>query len=125
MMSQPDPAQHISKTTIDATEWDPCPLAPPHTIIAGEPATRVHFLRVDRRAESPYFAGLWSAEPSTFEYVFTLNETAHILEGEVVITQKDGPTLVLGPGDVVTFPRGAVTRWEVKRALKKVFVESR
>lgn len=122
-MTTSDPSKHIAKTRIDATAWEPSPL-PPETIIAGDPAPEVHWLRESRDPDAPYLAGLWRAQPSTFDYFFTMNETAHILEGNVVVTQKEGPTLDLWPGDVVTFPRGAMTRWEVRGPLKKVFVNT-
>jgi uncharacterized cupin superfamily protein len=115
--------QHIASTRVDAERWEPYPL-PAATIVAGDPAARVHWARVSGPGEPPYYAGVWTAEPSTFDFVFELNETAVILEGDLVVTQQGGPTLHLRPGDVATFPRGARTRWEIRSRLKKVFVDT-
>ena len=116
-------AHVIRKTRIDAGDWQPYAL-PAASIVAGDPAAQVHWLRVSGDGEPPYYAGLWTAEPSTFDFRFELNETAHVLEGHVVVSQEGGPTLDLRAGDVATFPRGAVTRWEVRARLKKVFVDT-
>jgi uncharacterized cupin superfamily protein len=117
-----DPGQ-IAKTRIDATTWEPYPM-PADIFVEGNASAEVHWLRMSAPGEPPYYAGLWTAQPSTFDYTFELNETLHVLEGHVVVTQKGGPTLDLRAGDVATFPRGAVTRWEVREPFKKVFVDS-
>jgi uncharacterized cupin superfamily protein len=101
--------------------WEEYPL-PPHSIVSGAPAARVRWARVQE--QPPYYAGVWTVEPCAFDYTFELTETAHILEGRVVVSQKDGPRLELGPGDLATFPKGAVTRWDVRERLKKVFVDA-
>jgi uncharacterized cupin superfamily protein len=113
----------IAKTRIDAETWDVYPM-PPEIIVSGEPAARVHWARVSGPGEPAYYAGVWTVEVCTFDYVFEMNETAHILEGKVVVTEEGGPRLELGAGDVATFPKGARTRWEVRERLKKVFVDT-
>ncbi len=113
----------IAKTRTDSDAWDPYPL-PAETIVSGDPAAKVHWARVSAPGEPAYYAGVWTAEPSTFNFAFELNETAVILEGEIVVTQEGGPTLHLRAGDVATFPKGARTRWEIRSRLKKVFVDT-
>jgi uncharacterized cupin superfamily protein len=113
----------IAKTTIHASSYEPYPM-PEEIRVEGDPAAKVHWLRASAAGEPPYYAGLWTAQPSVFDYTFEMNETLHVLEGRVVVTQKDGPTLDLRPGDVATFPKGAVTRWDVREPFKKVFVDS-
>lgn len=116
-------SKHIAKTRVDAANWEPYPM-PKEILVEGDPVAKVHWARVSAQGEPGYYAGIWTAQPSVFDYTFEMNETAHILEGHVVVTQKDGPTLELRPGDVATFPKGAVTRWTVRAALKKVFVDT-
>jgi uncharacterized cupin superfamily protein len=113
----------IAKTRIDATTWEPYPM-PRELFVEGDARAQVHWLRVSGPGEPPYYAGLWTAQPSVFNYTFELNETLHVLEGHVVVRQEGGPTLDLRAGDVATFPRGAVTRWEVREPFKKVFVDT-
>jgi uncharacterized protein len=66
----------------------------------------------------------WQKEVSTFDWTFHEQEIAYILEGECVITPKDGsPTggapVSFGKGDLVTFPAGMTASWEVKQSLHK------
>jgi uncharacterized cupin superfamily protein len=113
----------ISKTTADPTQWDPYPL-PAETIISGEPNAKVHWLRTSGPEERGYYSGVWTVDICKFNYVFEMDETAHILEGRVTVSEENGPTLELGPGDVASFPKGAVTVWDIKEPLKKVFVDT-
>ncbi|NOT84794.1 MAG: cupin domain-containing protein [Methylococcaceae bacterium] len=62
----------------------------------------------------------WSKEVSVFPFTFDEQETAYVLEGECVITPKDGSAPVnFGAGDLIVFPAGLDCTWEVKTALKK------
>ncbi|HNV88323.1 MAG TPA: cupin domain-containing protein [Methylotenera sp.] len=66
----------------------------------------------------------WQKEVSVFDWTFPEQEIAYILEGECVITPKDGtPTggaaVTFGKGDLVTFPAGMTVSWEVKKPLHK------
>ena len=117
-----DTSRHIAKTRTDSQSgWEAYPL-PKDTIVKGEPGAMVHWARV--QADPPYYAGVWTVQPCTFDFAFEMNETAHVLEGHVVVTQQDGPTLELRAGDVATFPKGAKTRWEVRAPFKKIFVDT-
>jgi len=118
-----DRTKHIAKSNRGASTWEPYPLAE-ETIVAGKPNAKVHWLRATGEGAAAYYAGLWSVEPCTFDYVFAMNEAAHVIEGHVVITQKGGPTIELRAGDVASFPKGAETRWEVRERLTKFFVDT-
>jgi uncharacterized protein len=61
----------------------------------------------------------WQKEISTFDWVFPEQEIAYILEGECVITPKDGAPVSFGKGDLVTFPAGMQAVWQVIQPLHK------
>lgn len=61
----------------------------------------------------------WEKEVSVFPWVFPEQEIAYILEGECVITPENGVAVKFGKGDLVTFPAGMKTSWEVKKPLHK------
>ena len=68
----------------------------------------------------------WRKEVSLFPWSFPYTEMAYILEGEVTITPKLGtaknaPIIVLKPGDLVTFPAGTTTYWNVSKPIYKHF----
>ena len=61
----------------------------------------------------------WHKEISTFDWTFHEQEIAYILEGECVITPKDGSSVSFGKGDLVTFPAGMKASWQVVQPLHK------
>lgn len=66
--------------------------------------------------------GLWSCDgPAVFDWTFGVDETVHILEGEVDI-QYLGKTLTLKVGDTSFFRAGTTAQWHVKNRVYKSFV---
>jgi uncharacterized cupin superfamily protein len=61
----------------------------------------------------------WSKEVSSFPWTYSEQEVAYVLEGEVVVTPKDGEPVKFGKGDLVTFPAGMSCTWEVRQPLRK------
>ena len=62
----------------------------------------------------------WECEPSTFDWEYSTNETAYILDGKVIVKTPDG-SVEIGKGDIVTFPKGLKCTWEVKEKIRKVY----
>jgi uncharacterized cupin superfamily protein len=117
------PARSIVKVSAATTTFETYPM-PKEILVEGDPKAQVHWVHASTEGAPTYYAGLWTAEPSVFDWTFELSETAHILEGHVVVTQQGGPTVELRAGDVAFFPKGTVTRWHVRERLKKVFVDA-
>ena len=66
--------------------------------------------------------GLWSCDgPSIFDWTFGVDETVHILEGEVEV-QYLGNTLNLKAGDTSFFRAGTTAQWNVRERVYKSFV---
>ncbi len=62
--------------------------------------------------------GIWTCEPSTFDWHYDQTETCYMLEGEVTVkTSKQ--EVSIQPGDLVTFPQGLDCVWEVKSPIRK------
>ena len=109
--------------SISRGEWEPYPLDAAQ-VIEGDPAPVVRWLHVSGEGEPGYYAGVWRAERSTFRWTFDFNETAHILSGRIRVTDESGSTHDYAAGDVVYFPKGARTTWEIVERFEKVFVDS-
>jgi uncharacterized cupin superfamily protein len=62
---------------------------------------------------------IWEKEVSKFPLDFSIKETAYVLEGEILVTPKGGETVRIVPGDLVVFPAGLDTQWEVVKPLRK------
>lgn len=61
---------------------------------------------------------IWTKEVSTFHWTYDEQEICYFLEGEVVVTTKNGDVR-FGKGDLVTFPKGLECVWDIKKAVKK------
>ena len=62
---------------------------------------------------------IWEKEVSKFPIDFDETETAYILEGEILVTPEGGKPVRILPGDLVVFPEGLNSQWEVVKALRK------
>lgn len=62
---------------------------------------------------------IWSKEVSEFPWYYDEDETAYVLEGEVVVTPEGGDPVTIGKGDLVTFPAGMSCTWNIKQAIRK------
>jgi uncharacterized cupin superfamily protein len=65
---------------------------------------------------------IWEKEVSKFPLDFGIKETAYVLEGEIVVTPKGGEPVRIVPGDLVVFPAGLDTNWEVVKPLRKHYM---
>lgn len=65
--------------------------------------------------------GLWSCKgPTTFVWQFEVDETVHLLEGEVLVDYQ-GNQFTLRPGDTATFHGGSEATWTINDYAKKVY----
>ncbi|MDO9103755.1 MAG: cupin domain-containing protein [Methylovulum sp.] len=62
---------------------------------------------------------IWEKEISTFPLDFDEKETAYVLEGEIIVTPVGGEPVRIVPGDLVVFPEGLDSHWEVVKPLRK------
>jgi uncharacterized protein len=65
--------------------------------------------------------GTWECEPSTFPWEYDDRETCYVFEGRVTVETQDGQTVEIGPGDLVTFPKGLKCTWTVHEKIRKVY----
>jgi uncharacterized cupin superfamily protein len=91
----------------------------PSWVLSGEP----HFRSTEtvRTPDGSAYSGLWACDgPSTFQWTFGLDETVHVLEGQVDVTYN-GHRFTLRPGDTATFHAGTQAVWHVPEHLKKAY----
>jgi len=62
---------------------------------------------------------IWEKEISTFSIDFDEKETAYVLEGEILVTPVGGEPVRIVAGDLVVFPVGLDSHWEVVKPLRK------
>lgn len=62
---------------------------------------------------------IWTKEVSKFPWTYDSAETCYFLEGDVIVTPKDGAPVRVGKGNLVVFPAGMACTWDIKQAVKK------
>lgn len=63
----------------------------------------------------------WECDPSEFDWQYTDEETAYIINGLAVVTTKDGGRFEFKAGDMVKFPKGLKCHWKIIKRIEKVF----
>ncbi|MEW6608880.1 MAG: cupin domain-containing protein [bacterium] len=62
----------------------------------------------------------WECEPETFDWQYSCDESAYVLEGKVKIDTPTG-TVEINKGDLVHFPKGLKCTWHVIDKIRKVY----
>jgi uncharacterized protein len=91
---------------------------PPHWVIAGSPQARSQRLAYSADGTSSTMA--WSCTAGRFNWHYSVDETLHIIAGEVFVTDEKGQTHRLAAGDMVFFPAGTSSIWNVPHFVRKI-----
>lgn len=95
----------------------PAPI-PPHWVIEGAP--RAHSKRLATSADGTSSVVAWSCTPGRFRWHYDVDETLHIISGEIFVTDEKGQSRRLGAGDMVFFPAGSTSLWHVTKDVRKL-----
>ncbi|MBN9083930.1 MAG: hypothetical protein BGP04_16975 [Rhizobiales bacterium 62-17] len=112
-MSSPD----FAAAALDAVVLEPAPINS-DWILAGSPEARS--VEVFRSADGAATCNVWDCTAGTFKWYFGVDETVHILQGEVEVTAQDGSVRVLKPGDVAFFASGTWATWRIDTYVRKL-----
>jgi uncharacterized cupin superfamily protein len=98
------------------------PLDPirPHWVLEGTPQARSK--RLAESADGTSMIMAWSCTAGRFNWHYAVDETVHIISGEVFVTDHNGEVRRLGPGDMAFFPAGSRSTWHVPHAVRKLAV---
>jgi uncharacterized cupin superfamily protein len=90
----------------------------PQWIIEGNPQARSK--RLATSADGTSWIAAWSCTAGRFNWHYFVDETVHVLSGEVFITDEKGSKRRLGPGDMAFFPAGTHSVWHVPNEVRKL-----
>ena len=90
----------------------------PATVLAGTPHAAMRVL--DESPDGRIVRGVWQLSKGVVTDV-EQDELFIVLCGAATVEIHGGPTLILEPGTVGVFERGARTTWHVHETLRKVF----
>jgi uncharacterized cupin superfamily protein len=97
----------------------PAPI-PQRWIIEGAPQARSKRLAASADGTSTIIA--WSCTAGRFRWNYPVDETIHVISGEVFVTDEKGTVRRVGPGDMVFFPAGSQSVWHVPHYVRKFAV---
>jgi uncharacterized cupin superfamily protein len=106
----------ITTTNAAAAEVPTEPLADDY-ILAGQPQSGQRDLPSPPGLE----VGIWEHTEGTSTDV-EVDEVFVVISGRATIACENGPTIDVGPGDVVTLTEGTATTWTIHETLRKVYV---
>jgi uncharacterized protein len=110
-------ATSVVKQKVSEAKLDPMPLDPAHIVEGSPEATAVILWK---SADGKQCNGIWQCTPGTFDWTH-MDETATIVAGRVTVTSEGGSPIEIAAGDVVFFPEGTKTRWQVHETVRKSF----
>jgi uncharacterized cupin superfamily protein len=89
-------------------------------IVEGTPEARARELARSDDGTSVVVA--WSCSAGRFNWHYSVDETVHVISGEVFVTNGEGQERRLGPGDMAFFPAGSSSLWRVPSSVRKLAV---
>ncbi|WP_428640786.1 cupin domain-containing protein [Roseibium sp.] len=92
----------------------------PEKVISGDPQFTTWL--VEARDEDTLFTGVWESTPGAWKISYDEWEFCSILSGRSRLTDKDGTTREVGPGDSFVLQPGFSGVWEVLETTRKLFV---
>src|SRR6202167_1508241 len=111
----------VSQTVIFAApaevELAPAPI-PAHWIVDG--TLQAYSKRLATSADGTSSIMAWSCTPGRFKWLYNVDETLHIISGEIFVTSEKGESRRLGPGDMAFFPAGSRSIWHVTKEVRKL-----
>lgn len=97
--------------------WRDAPI-PAAWVVSGSPRARCADL--SRSSDGMACTATWDCSAGSFRWHNDVDETVHILEGEVIVTDAAGVSRTLRPGDVALFRAGTTFHWEVPHYVRKI-----
>ncbi|MFB7223423.1 cupin domain-containing protein [Streptomyces sp. NPDC056227] len=122
---QENPAMTVTAAYLPAraTAEGLLPDGPPPAYVTyeGEPNVRVRPLHTPEGGPATL---IWAADADSAVVVTdaTVAETMHIIEGRAKLTDSDGRSFEIGPGDVLVMPKGWSGRIDTLEFVRKVIV---
>jgi uncharacterized cupin superfamily protein len=87
-------------------------------ILEGNPVARNRV--ISRGSDSLACTIVWDCTAGKFNWFYDVDETVHVIEGSVIVSDGQSPPKRLVPGSVAFFPAGTKAHWHVEKYVRKV-----
>jgi len=111
------PDRRFIAASPDFVELKPAPIEPVW-VLSGAPVARA--TEISRSADGASNTMIWDCTAGSFRWFFGVDETVHIIEGEVFVRDDKGNSRLLRAGDIAFFPAGTWMTWRVDHYVRKV-----
>ena len=105
--------------SIQNKNFQPAPLAP-EQITGGNPVARS--AEIGASPDGLFTVCLWECTAGQFKWNYYCDETVHILEGSAIVKGVGQKARTLKAGDVVYFPHGLQSEWDIPQYVKKLAI---
>lgn len=109
----------LGPSPLSAAALAPAPIRP-DWVIAGQPQARA--VELAHSPDGTCTSAQWDCTAGTFHWFFFVEETLHILEGEVLVRGADGRQALLRAGDVAVMPANTWMVWHVESYVRKLAI---
>ncbi|MEQ1937404.1 cupin domain-containing protein [Mesorhizobium sp. CN5-321] len=110
-------AQSVDAAHVDTVAMTPAPINP-DWVIEGSPVARAG--QIVQSSDGTATSAVWDCTAGTFNWHFGIDETVHILDGEVEVSTANDQTRILRAGDVALFRAGTTAVWHVPAYVRKI-----
>ena len=93
---------------------------PAEWVLDGTP--RAYAKEIARSRDGAMRTIAWSCSTGRFRWEYSVDDTLHIIDGEVFVLDGTGAERRLGPGDAAFFSAGTSAVWRVTKDVRKVAV---
>ncbi len=111
------PQSEILRAAAGRTDLEPEPITPAD-VLDGDPVARS--VKLTESANGRVTSHIWDCTAGSFRWHYGCDEVIHILEGEALIEDESGSSLVIAAGDIVQFAFGSSALWTVPTYVRKV-----
>jgi len=88
-------------------------------VLTGAPTERLN--NVFTNTKENFFCGVWESTTGKWNLDYTEDEFCYLIEGKAILTDSDGHSEVLNPGDGFVIPAGYKGTWETIGSAKKFY----
>jgi len=88
-------------------------------VISGAPAERLN--NVFTNTKENFFCGVWESTTGKWNISYTEDEFCYLIEGKAILTDSEGHSEQVNPGDGFVIPAGYKGTWETIGFAKKFY----
>lgn len=91
----------------------------PKKLLAGQPMQTTHNMFTNKKGN--FFCGVWSSEAGKWNISYSEDEFCYLISGKAIVTDAQGESFELNPGEAFCIPAGFEGTWETIGSAAKFY----